>query len=129
MQSVSRQMKLWCSFLSIALIGTLLFSAQLEAANSLLSKQIRFIVPYAPAGGTDIVARVYGANMGKRLGQPVVMDNRPGASGAIGVDLTAKAPPDGSTICIISASNTVNSATNQKLPYDLKAVEVRGQRR
>ena len=51
--------------------------------------------------------------------QNVVVDNRPGASGAVGVGMTAYAPPDGYSICIISASNTVNSATNAKLPYDL----------
>ena len=119
MLGVSRQMRLRCSFPAIALVFVLACASQLDAASAQFSKPIRFIVPYAPGGGTDIVARVYGANLSKRIHQPVVVENRPGASGAVGVEVTAKAPPDSNTICIVSASNTVNSATNQNLPYDL----------
>ena len=80
---------------------------------------IRFIVPFAAGGGTDIAARLYAAQLSKQLGRNVVVDNRPGASGAVGVETTARAPADGRTICIISASNTVNSAVNTALTYDL----------
>jgi len=80
---------------------------------------VRFIVPFAAGGGTDIAARIYAATLTRQMGRNFVVDNRPGASGAVGVDITAKAHPDGQTICIISASNTVNSAVNQKLSYDL----------
>jgi tripartite-type tricarboxylate transporter receptor subunit TctC len=69
--------------------------------------------------GTDITARTIAAKLGERWGQQVVVDNRTGAAGAIGVDLTAHAIPDGYTICLISASHAVNSAVNPKLPYDL----------
>jgi tripartite-type tricarboxylate transporter receptor subunit TctC len=119
MLGVSRQVRLRCSFPAIALVFTLACSLQLDAASVTFSKPIRFIVPYAPGGGTDVVARIYGGNLSRRVHQPVVIENRPGASGAVGVEVTAKAPPDGNTICIISASNTVNSATNPRLPYDL----------
>ncbi len=88
-------------------------------AQSVVTQPVRFIVPFAAGGGTDIVARVYAANLSKRFGQNVVVDNRPGASGTVGVEMTAHAPADGRTICIISASNAVNSAVNTKLPYDL----------
>ena len=89
------------------------------AAEGPPGKPVRFIVPFAAGGGTDIAARIYAATLTRQMGRNFVVDNRPGASGAVGVDITAKAHPDGQTICIISASNTVNSAVNQKLSYDL----------
>ena len=82
-------------------------------------KPIRFIAPFVPGGGTDITARAIATKLTERWGQQVIVDNRPGAAGAIGVELTATAIPDGYTICLISASHSVNSATNPKLPYDL----------
>jgi len=100
-------------------IAILLAGANASAAEGPPAKPVRFIVPFAAGGGTDIAARVYAATLARQTGQNFVVDNRPGASGAVGVDITAKAPPDGQTICIISASNTVNSAVNQKLTYDL----------
>ena len=83
------------------------------------AKPVRLIAPFVPGGGTDITARAIAAKLTERWGQQVIVDNRAGAAGAIGVELTATAAPDGYTICIISASHTVNSATNPKLPYDL----------
>src|SRR5262245_47294765 len=83
------------------------------------TKPIRLIAPFVPGGGTDITARAIATRLTERWGQQVIVDNRPGAAGTIGVDLTATAAPDGYTICLISASHSVNSATNPKLPYDL----------
>jgi tripartite-type tricarboxylate transporter receptor subunit TctC len=83
------------------------------------TKPIRLIAPFVPGGGTDITARAIAVKLTERWGQQVIVDNRPGAAGTIGVDLTATAVPDGYTICLISASHSVNSATNPKLPYDL----------
>jgi tripartite-type tricarboxylate transporter receptor subunit TctC len=88
-------------------------------AQSFPSRPIRFIVPFAAGGGTDIAGRIYAANLAPRLAQNVVIDNRPGAAGTIGVDITANAVPDGYTICLVSASHAINSATNANLPYDL----------
>jgi len=119
MVSVSWPIQLRWSLLLIALIVGPVCTAQLEAASGLSQKAIRFIVPYAPGGGTDIVARIYGQNLSKRNNLPVIIDNRPGASGALGVNIASNATPDGSTISIISASTTVNSATNPRVPYDL----------
>jgi len=104
-----------------ALTGTvfLFMGACACATEGPPGKPVRFIVPFAAGGGTDIAARIYAATLTRQMGRNFVVDNRPGASGAVGVDITAKAPPDGQTICIISASNTVNSAVNQKLSYDL----------
>src|ERR1700712_5557966 len=75
------------------------------------AKPIRFIAPFVPGGGTDITARAVAAKLSERWGQQVIVDNRAGAAGPIGVELTATAPPDGYTICLISASHSVNSAT------------------
>ena len=83
------------------------------------AKPIRLIAPFVPGGGTDITARAIAAKLTERWGQQVIVDNRAGAAGAIGVELTATAAPDGYTLCLISASHSVNSATNPKLPYDL----------
>ena len=83
------------------------------------TKPIRLIAPFVPGGGTDITARAVAMKLTERWGQQVIVDNRAGAAGAIGVELTATAAPDGYTICLISASHSVNSATNNRLPYDL----------
>ena len=83
------------------------------------AKPIRFIAPFVAGGGTDITARAVAAKLTEHWGQQVIVDNRTGAAGAIGVELTVAAPPDGYTICLISASHSVNSATNTKLKYDL----------
>src|SRR5689334_4960925 len=82
-------------------------------------KPIRLIVPFPPGGGTDITARAVAARMTESFGQPVVADNRPGANGTIGVDLTAKSAPDGYTMTMISSSHAVNVGLYPRLPYDL----------
>lgn len=88
-------------------------------ADQYPNKPIRLIVPFVAGAGTDITARTIAAKLTERWGQQVVVDNRTGAAGAIGVEITANAPPDGYTICLISASHSVNSATNPKLAYDI----------
>jgi tripartite-type tricarboxylate transporter receptor subunit TctC len=102
-----------------AFFATTTHAAQTDPAADYPHKPIRFIVPFAPGAGTDITARTIAQKLGEKWGQQVVADNRTGAGGAIGVDFAAKAIPDGYTICLISASNSVNSATNPGLPYDL----------
>jgi tripartite-type tricarboxylate transporter receptor subunit TctC len=94
-------------------------AAQADPAKDYPSRPVRFIVPFAPGAGTDTTARTLAQKLSDMWGQQVVADNRTGAAGAIGVDLTAKAVPDGYTIVLISASHSVNSAVNTKLPYDL----------
>ena len=90
-----------------------------DAVKNYPSRPVRFIAPFVPGAGTDTTARAIAQRLSDLWGQQVVVDNRTGAAGAIGVDITAKAPPDGYTICLISASHSVNSATNPRLPYDL----------
>ncbi len=82
------------------------------------NKPIRIIVPFAPGGGTDFVARLIGQKLTDSMGQAVVIDNRAGASGVIGADMVAKAAPDGYTLGVISAEQIIVS-TVRKMPYDL----------
>src|SRR5256885_7032640 len=83
------------------------------------SKPIRILVGYAAGGGNDIIVRVMQPEMQKGLGQPVIVENKPGAQGIIAADLAAKAAPDGYTIMMgPSGPMTINPATYSKLPYD-----------
>jgi tripartite-type tricarboxylate transporter receptor subunit TctC len=83
------------------------------------NRPIRFVVPFPPGGATDIMARTLGARLHESLGQPVVVENRVGAAGAIGSDSVAKAAPDGYTILLGTISTHGTSpAVNPKLPYD-----------
>jgi tripartite-type tricarboxylate transporter receptor subunit TctC len=92
-------------------------SLQLLAAEMYPSRPVRLIVPFAAGGGADIVARVVGKGLSERLGQQVVIDNRAGAGGVIGVELGAQAVPDGHTLTFVPASFTMQPAL-RKLPYD-----------
>ena len=81
------------------------------------SRPVRLIVPFPPGGPLDIVGRVVGRKLSEQWGQPVVIDNRGGASGAIGTDLLAKSPPDGYTLAV-NSTPLVATPHLQKLPYD-----------
>ena len=81
------------------------------------SKPIRLIVPFAPGGGTDVVARAIASKLTEAFGKQVVVDNRAGGGGTVGVETTVRAIPDGYTIVLISASYATNAAI-YKLPYD-----------
>jgi tripartite-type tricarboxylate transporter receptor subunit TctC len=87
------------------------------SAQSWPAKAVRVIVPFAPGGGADLTARPIGQKLSESLGQPFIVDNRGGAGGAIGMELTAKAPPDGYTLMSVSGSFSATAAT-RKLPYD-----------
>ncbi len=81
-------------------------------------RPIRLVVPYSAGGPGDIVARLVGTKLSQRLGQPVVIDIRPGASTIVGTEIVAKAPADGYSILTISTTHSVNPALYKKLPYD-----------
>jgi len=82
------------------------------------TKPLRLIAPFAPGGPTDLFARLMGAKLGERLGQPVLVENRPGAGGSVGAEVAAKAAPDGYTLILVSSSFAVNATLYPKLPYD-----------
>jgi tripartite-type tricarboxylate transporter receptor subunit TctC len=101
-----------------SLMATPLVGAQ-SAAQSFPNKPIRFVVPFPPGGGNDILARALAPKMSEILGQQVVVDNRAGAGGNIGADYVAKSPPDGYTIVIASNQVTMNPWIYSKLPFDI----------
>ena len=82
------------------------------------AKPIRIVVPYTPGGFTDQMARLVQPGLQARLGQSVIIDNKPGANSLIGVDAVAKAPPDGSTFGVVIAAYAANTTLYPKLPYD-----------
>ena len=82
------------------------------------SRPIRFIVPFAPGGGTDVLARLLSLRMGESFGQPVIVDNRPGAGGVIGAEIAARAPADGYTIVLGSPGSMTINPNLQRVPYD-----------
>nr|WP_040506003.1 tripartite tricarboxylate transporter substrate binding protein [Limnohabitans sp. Rim28] len=81
-------------------------------------KPVRIVVPFAPGGGTDLIARTLGQGMSQALGQPVVIDNKPGAGTVIGTDLVAKSAPDGYNLVIATLAHAVNPSLLSKLPYN-----------
>ena len=89
------------------------------AAADYPAKPIRVIVPWPAGGSTDTLARIVGQRLTTIVGQPIVIDNRAGASGTIGVDIASKSSPDGYTITIVEVAHAVMPATTPKLPYDL----------
>jgi tripartite-type tricarboxylate transporter receptor subunit TctC len=79
---------------------------------------VRFVVPYPPGGGTDVIARIVQGKLQAALGQNIVIDNKGGAGGSVGTDIVAKAPPDGYTVLFTLNSHTVNPAIYARLPFD-----------
>ncbi len=92
--------------------------AQPALADTWPSKPIKLVVPYPPGGSTDITARVVAENLRPLLGQPVVIENRPGAAGNIGADAVAKSEPDGYTLLMATSTHATNPSLYKSLPYD-----------
>jgi len=87
-------------------------------AQTYPGRSLRIIVPFAAGGGVDNIARIVGQRLGEQLGQPVVVDNRPGGNANIGLEMAAKARPDGYTLLMASSIITVNRALMANLPFD-----------
>jgi tripartite-type tricarboxylate transporter receptor subunit TctC len=88
------------------------------SAQDYPQRPIRIIVSFGPGGGADIVARIVGQSMQDRLGQPVVIENRPGAAGTLGNDFVARATPDGYTLGIMTAGQVIAAVVQKSLHYD-----------
>jgi tripartite-type tricarboxylate transporter receptor subunit TctC len=104
--------------IAIVLLALLAAPAGAARAASFPDRPVRLIVPYPPGGGSDVVARLLAPKMSEGLGQQVVIDNRAGASGMIGTELAAKAPPDGYTLLVNTLPFVTNQFAYSKVPYD-----------
>jgi tripartite-type tricarboxylate transporter receptor subunit TctC len=116
----SRHVGLALPAMCAAMMAPSLHAADQAAAYP--TKPIRWVVPFAPGGGVDVVARAIGDKLSSVFGKPVVVDNRAGAAGTIGTELVAASPPDGHTIMSTSSSVLVNQALREKPTYDLRAM-------
>jgi tripartite-type tricarboxylate transporter receptor subunit TctC len=89
-----------------------------DALGALPDKPVRIIVPFAPGGGTDLIARVVADAMGPALGRNVIVENKPGAGTIIGTQYVAESPPDGTTLVMATFAHAVNPSLHAKLPFD-----------
>ena len=105
---------------TLALAASLLATLSLPAVaqEAWPNKPVRLVVPFAPGGSTDVIARLLGQKLSALWGQPVVVENRAGAGGNVGADAVAKAAPDGYTLLMASGSITINPAIYKKMPFD-----------
>ena len=104
---------------SLAMLFALCSMAGSALAQAYPTRPIKIVVPYTPGDGPDVIARLIGDKISQRLGQPIVVDNKAGASGQIGLDMTAKAPPDGYTLGVVLVTNMALAPYAYKsIPYD-----------
>jgi tripartite-type tricarboxylate transporter receptor subunit TctC len=101
-----------------ALLTALVLAAPAVHAQTYPSQPITLIVPFAAGGSNDIIGRVIGKKLSETWGQPVVIDNRPGAGGVIGSAAVAAAPADGYTLLLVSSTFTINPAIKKHMPFD-----------
>jgi tripartite-type tricarboxylate transporter receptor subunit TctC len=108
------------SIMRIAVLAAALLAASAVSAQSYPTKPVRFIVGYAPGGGTDIMARAVAAKLPEFLKQQVVVENRPGANANLGAEYAARQPADGYTVLFISVSHAMSKSVYKNLGYDLE---------
>ena len=109
--------RLFC-LTAAATLAAALLPLQALAQGAYPNKPVRFVVPYPPGGGTDVIARIVQGKLQEQLGQTIVIENRGGGGGSLGSDVVAKAPSDGYTVLFTLSSHTINPAIFPKLPYD-----------
>ena len=110
-------MSIFFRFVGPATIALMLAIAA-AAAEPYPSKPIRLLIPFAPGGGTDILARMIAQRLSENLGQAIVADNRPAVDGVVASETLARSAPDGYTLLLVSSSHAINPAIGRKLPYD-----------
>lgn len=106
-----------CAQAATGIALTLGLAVGLANAQTFPTKPIKLVVPFAPGGGTDLIARTLAVEMAKDLGQSVFVENKPGAGTLIGTDLVAKSAPDGYTLVVASIAHSVNPSLMEKMPY------------
>ena len=111
-------MKLARRLAALSFLALVLAHAPIASAQNYPTRPIRLIVPFAPGGATDAVARMLAPRLSENLGQSVVVDNRGGGASTIGMDLVAKSPPDGHTLGVANLSFAVNPSLLSKMPYN-----------
>src|SRR4051812_49309360 len=104
-------------WVSAVLVGFLILG-NANAQNDYPTRPVKVIVPSPPGGGTDILARVLAQHFSKALGQPFVVENKPGAGNMIGIESVARAPADGYTLLVVASTLALNSVLYKKVPYD-----------
>ncbi|MEO9101472.1 MAG: tripartite tricarboxylate transporter substrate binding protein [Burkholderiaceae bacterium] len=104
--------------LPVALVCATSIGAQAQPADAYPDKPIRMVVPYPPGGPTDLVARLVAAEMSNTLGQPIVVDNKPGASGMLGAETVARAPADGYTFLANASLHVINPSIYSEMRFD-----------
>jgi tripartite-type tricarboxylate transporter receptor subunit TctC len=109
-------MKTWLRTLLIC--ASSVFCVSTAMAQGFPSKPVRIVVPFTAGGTADVLARLLGQKMSEALGQPVLVENRPGAGTVIGTEVVAHAPADGHTMLLMGNSFTINPSLHAKLPYD-----------
>src|SRR5215468_10402765 len=103
----------------VAGAAALPFAPHIARAQAYPNRPVRLIIGFPPGSATDILARIISQSLTERLGQPVIIEAKPGAGGNISVQTALGAPPDGYTILVIQASNAVNATLFESLPFDL----------
>jgi tripartite-type tricarboxylate transporter receptor subunit TctC len=101
-------------------LAMLVLAPAVASAQAYPSRPIKFIVPYPPGGGTDVVARIMNEPLATELGQPIIIENKGGAAGNVGTELAARAPADGYNILFTLSSHTINPKLYDKLPFDVE---------
>src|SRR5688572_26525398 len=102
----------------VAVAAGLAIATSMAVGQTYPVKPIRAIVPFPAGGGIDTVIRLLGPRMSETLGQPILVDNRSGASGTLGTEIVAKAPPDGYTLLATFSSHAQNQILYKSLPFD-----------
>lgn len=105
--------------IGFAVLTVLLLISPMSAANTLADRPVNLVIPFAPGGATDLIARMIQPSLSEELGRSVVINNRPGAGGVVATNFVAKSNPDGHTLLLSWDTHTINSIAIKDLPYDI----------
>ena len=105
---------------SLALGATALLTPAAQAADPWPTKPIQLVIPYPPGGSADLLGRPLAVQLQQQLGQPVVLDYKPGAGGTLATQYLARSKPDGYTVLMVLAAHAINDSLYPKLPYDAR---------
>src|SRR5512141_1373675 len=107
----------WIRSLALALVGACAIAGAAQAADYPV-RPVKWIVPYPPAGTTDVLARIVAQWLTEKMGQPFIVENKPGAGNNVGTEFVINAPPDGYTMLLVNPANGINASLYTKLPFN-----------